>query len=110
MIGTYGLGFLCWPYSLMFPLTNFTLLSLFMNFVCKLINHQDDDFQAVVKVILTTLISLVMVSLVHFEWMNRTNFQLLRKTIYTNDFIAECYRLCHHDVVNPLKTITKYHK
>ena len=81
-----------------------------MNFVSKLINHRDDDFIAVVKVILVTLISLVVVSLMHFEWMNRTNFQLLRKTIYTNDFIVECYRLCHHDVVNPLKTITKYHK
>ena len=110
LIGTYGFGFLFWPFSLIFPCMNFVVLLLFTKFVSRFVDNNDPEFQSVVAVIVTTFYTLVTVSLSHFEWMNRTNFQLFRRATYTNDFIAECYRLCHHDVVNPLKEITTYHK
>jgi len=110
LTGTYGFC-LSWPYNLLLPLINWVILCLFISITLnKMVDMElTSELATVLVMILVTYGVLVMISLVHFEWMNRSNYQLRRKIVYSNDFIHNCYTMCHNDLMEPMKLITESH-
>jgi len=105
--------FLQWPYNVLIPLLNWIKLCLYSSVVMYkliLLTIIEVDYVQTVAAVLSNLGVLVLISVVHFEWINRSNYQVLRKVLDCSDFTDDCYKLCHSDLVDPLKQITECHQ
>ena len=111
LTGTYGIC-LSWPYNFLLPAINWVMLCLFISITLNKLAKLEltSEFVPVLVILLVNYFVLILISLIHFEWMNRSNYQLRRKIIYSNDFINNCYTLCHEDLMEPMKLMTESHK
>lgn len=114
LIGAFAFSlYLQWPFNVLLPLLCWVQLCFFSSSVVYellILKMIEIEFIYTIALILVTFGVLVLISLVHFEWMNRSNYQIFRRVMECNDFIYDCYKFCHNDLVAPMKRITDCHQ